>query len=126
MKYISLIKFGVVLFCLYLAYDYGVKTANAKFFTADEKMWISYEKKQNEAYELALKLVEGDNAINSEFRVIEKKVIEYVATNDKSDCIVSDVNWMRIRADALRTHNRAIGFEQSTGAFDGEAKAVND
>ncbi|NOI29545.1 hypothetical protein F0255_12840, partial [Vibrio coralliilyticus] len=41
--------------------------------------------------------------------------------NSDKQCVVNDPDWMHIRAESVRAHNRAIGIQQSATFPDGPA-----
>ncbi|NOI32354.1 hypothetical protein, partial [Vibrio coralliilyticus] len=91
----------------YLSYDYGVTTTEAKALKAQNALWDKVEQKQNEAFQLAVKLANQKPDIRIEFREIEKEVIKYAQKNSDKQCVVNDPDWMHIRAESVRAHNRA-------------------
>lgn len=103
----------------YLSYDYGVTTTEAKALKAQNALWDKVEQKQDEAFQLAVKLANQKPDIRIEFREIEKEVIKYAQKNSDKQCVVNDHNWMHIRAESVRAHNRAIGIQQPTTISDG-------
>ncbi|ERB66312.1 hypothetical protein G3U99_23310 [Vibrio coralliilyticus OCN008] len=124
-KYLKAVAFAAVLGGVaYLSYDYGVKTTEAKALKAQNALWDKVEQKQDEAFQLAVKLANQKPDIRIEFREIEKKVIKYAQKNSDKQCVVNDPDWMHIRANAVRAHNRAIGVQQSSTVSDGATKTV--
>ncbi|PAU38364.1 hypothetical protein CKF94_08720 [Vibrio coralliilyticus] len=105
----------------YLSYDYGVTTTEAKALKAQNALWDKVEQKQDEAFQLAVKLANQKPDIRIEFREIEKEVIKYAQKNSDKQCVVNDPNWLRIRAQSVRAHNRAIGIQQPSTIADGSA-----
>lgn len=103
----------------YLSYDYGVTTTEAKALKAQNALWDKVEQKQNEAFQLAVKLANQKPDIRIEFREIEKEVIKYAQKNSDKQCVVNDSDWLHIRAESVRAHNRAIGIQQPTTVSDG-------
>ncbi|ROO49121.1 hypothetical protein [Vibrio crassostreae] len=103
----------------YYAYDYGVVSTEAKAYQAQEVMWGKIEKKQDEAFTLAVQLVNQKPQIRIRYREIEKKVIHYVQSNPDKRCVVDDADWLRIRSDAVRAHNRTIGLQPAASVADG-------
>ncbi|MFA0025710.1 hypothetical protein AB4369_22600, partial [Vibrio sp. 10N.261.49.A5] len=61
----------------YYSYDYGVITTEAKALKAQNVLWGKVEQKQDEAFQLAVKLANQKPDIRIEFREIEKEVIKY-------------------------------------------------
>ena len=127
-KYLTLFKavaFAAVLGGVaYLSYDYGVTTTEAKALKAQNALWDKVEQKQDEAFQLALKLANQKPDIRIEFREIEKKVIKYAQKNSDKQCVVNDPDWMHIRAESVRAHNRAIGVQQPSAIFDDTTKTT--
>lgn len=127
-KYLTLFKavaFAAVLGGVaYLSYDYGVTTTEAKALKAQNALWNKVEQKQDEAFQLAIKLANQKPDIRIEFREIEKKVIKYAQKNSDKQCVVNDPDWMHIRAESVRAHNRAIGVQQPSTIFDDTAKTT--
>ncbi|AIW21145.1 hypothetical protein F0267_14000 [Vibrio coralliilyticus] len=121
-KYLTLFKavtFAAVLGGVaYLSYDYGVTTTEAKALKAQNALWDKVEQKQDEAFQLAVKLANQKPDIRIEFREIEKEVIKYAQKNSDKQCVVNDSDWLRIRSNAVRAHNRALSIEQSASVFD--------
>ncbi|WP_425628434.1 hypothetical protein [Vibrio neptunius] len=124
-QYLTLFKaigFAVVLAGVaYLSYDYGVKSTQAKALKQQNALWDKVEQKQDEAFRLAVKLANQKPDIRIKFREIEKEVIKYAQTNRDKQCVVTDPDWLRIRAQSVRAHNRAIGIQPSTAIPDGPA-----
>ncbi|MCC4861239.1 hypothetical protein [Vibrio splendidus] len=110
----------------YCSYDYGVTTTEVKALKAQNVLWDKVEQKQNEAFQLAVKLANQKPDIRIEFREIEKKVIKYAQKNSDKQCVVNDPDWMHIRAESVRAHNRAIGIQQPTTVSDGATEATTD
>ncbi|PMN12747.1 hypothetical protein BCT39_23845 [Vibrio lentus] len=108
----------------YCSYDYGVTTTEVKALKAQNALWDKVEQKQNEAFQLAVKLANQKPDIRIEFRKIEKEVIKYAQKNNDKQCVVNDPDWMHIRAQSVRTHNRAIGIQQPTTVPDGATKTA--
>ncbi|NRF60909.1 hypothetical protein [Vibrio coralliilyticus] len=108
----------------YLSYDYGVTTTEAKALKAQNALWDKVEQKQDEAFQLAVKLANQKPDIRIEFREIEKKVIKYAQKNSDKQCVVNDPDWVHIRAESVRAHNRAIGIQQPTTVSDGATKTA--
>lgn len=108
----------------YFSYDYGVATTQAKALAAQSALWEKVEKKQDEAFRLAVKLANQKPDIRIEFREIEKEVIKYAQKNSDKQCVVNDPDWMHIRAESVRAHNRAVGIQQSSTVSDGATKTV--
>ena len=67
-----------------------------------------------------MELAEQKQEVEIQYRTIEKEVIKYVQKNT----IVNDADWLRIRADAVRAHNRASSFQQAPAIPDGAASAT--
>lgn len=108
----------------YLSYDYGVTTTEAKVLKAQNALWDKVEQKQDEAFQLAVKLANQKPDIRIEFREIEKEVIKYAQKNSDKQCVVNDPDWLHIRAESVRAHNRAIGIQQPSTVSIGTAKTV--
>ncbi|MDC5855528.1 hypothetical protein [Vibrio europaeus] len=108
----------------YFSYDYGVSTTEAKALKAQNALWDKVEQKQDEAFQLAVKLASQKPDIRIEFREIEKEVIKYAQKNSDKQCVVNDADWLHIRAESVRAHNRAIGIQQSSTVSDGVAQTV--
>ncbi|MFA0095623.1 hypothetical protein AB4406_10975 [Vibrio splendidus] len=127
-QYLALFKaiaFAAVLSGVaYCSYDYGVTTTEVKTLKVQNALWDKVEQKQNEAFQLAVKLANQKPDIRIEFREIEKEVIKYAQQNIDKQCVVNDPDWMHIRAQSVRAHNRAIGIQQPTPISDGAAKTV--
>lgn len=118
---VAIVALGTVAYC---AYDYGVVSTEAKAYQDQEAMWGKIEKKQDEAFTLAVQLVNQKPQIRIRYREIEKKVIHYVQSNPDKRCVVDDADWLRIRSDAVRAHNRAIGLQPATSVSDGATTAT--
>lgn len=103
----------------YLSYDYGVATTQANALTAQNALWDKVEQKQVEAFRLAVKLANQKPDIRVQFREIEKEVIKYAQNNRDKQCVVNDADWLHIRAESVRAHNRAIGVQQPAAVSDG-------
>ncbi|OEE30734.1 hypothetical protein A1QO_15490 [Vibrio genomosp. F10 str. ZF-129] len=127
-NYLTLFKtLGIVavLGCVvYFSYDYGVTTTEAKALKAQNALWDKVEQKQDEAFQLAVKLANQKPDIRIEFREIEKEVIKYAQKNNDKQCVVNDPDWMHIRAESVRAHNRAIGIQQPSTVTDGAPKTA--
>ncbi|MBW3695741.1 hypothetical protein EK599_08540 [Vibrio sp. T187] len=127
-KYLTLFKavaFAAVLGSVaYLSYDYGVTTTEAKTLKAQNALWDKVERKQDEAFQLAVILASQKPDIRIEFREIEKEVIKYAQKNSDKQCVVNDPDWMHIRAESVRAHNRAIGIQQPSTVSDGVTKTA--
>ncbi|NOH22372.1 hypothetical protein [Vibrio europaeus] len=123
--YLTLLKAVAVAVVLsgvaYFSYDYGVSTTEAKALKAQNALWDKVEQKQDEAFQLAVKLASQKPDIRIEFREIEKEVIKYAQKNSDKQCVVNDADWLHIRAESVRAHNRAIGIQQSSTIPDGPA-----
>ncbi|MCM5509765.1 MULTISPECIES: hypothetical protein [unclassified Vibrio] len=109
----------------YLSYDYGVTTTETKALKAQNALWDKVEQKQDEAFQLAVKLANQKPDIRIEFREIEKEVIKYAQKNSDKQCVVNDSDWLRIRSNAVRAHNRALSIQQPTTVSDGSAAAAS-
>ncbi|NOI79246.1 hypothetical protein F0237_01130 [Vibrio tubiashii] len=124
-NYLRLLKpigLVVVLSCVaYFSYDYGVTSTQAKALKQQNALWDKVEQKQDEAFKLAVKLANQKPDIRIKFREIEKEVIKYAQTNNDKQCVVTDPDWLRIRAQSVRAHNRAIGIQQPATIPDGTA-----
>ena len=96
----------------YFAYDYGVTSTEHANQIAQNKLLDKLEQKQDEAYVLAIELANQEPIVNIQYRTIEKEVIKYAQANNDKQCVVNDAHWLRIRADAVRAHNRTIGIFQ--------------
>ncbi|NOH68766.1 hypothetical protein [Vibrio rotiferianus] len=103
----------------YLSYDYGVTTTLAKAQQEQNALFDKYEQKQDEAFTLAVILAKQQPDIRIQYRTIEKKVIEYAQENTNKQCIANDADWLHIRAESVRAHNRAIGIQQPATVTDG-------
>ncbi len=127
-KYLTLFKavaFTAVLGGVaYVSYDYGVTTTEAKALKAQNALWERVERKQDEAFQLAVKLANQKPDIRIEFREIEKEVIKYAQKNSDKQCVVNDADWLHIRAESVRAHNRAIGIQQPSTVSDGVTKTA--
>ncbi|MCY9805329.1 hypothetical protein OTK51_18050 [Vibrio scophthalmi] len=108
----------------YFSYDYGVSSTKIAAKKSQDVLFAKLEVKQNEAYELAIELVNQKPIIEIEYRTIEKEVIKYAQANSDKQCVVNDDGWLRLRANAVRAHNRAIGIQQSATVSDDTAKAT--
>ncbi len=95
----------------YFSYDYGVTRTQYANQTRQNALLDKLEQKQNEAYELAVTLARQKPVIDIQYRTIEKEVIRYAQTHSDKQCVANDNDWLRIRADAVRAHNRAIGIQ---------------
>lgn len=115
-KYLTLFKavaFAVVLGGVaHLSYGYGVTTTEAKALKEQNALWDKVEQKQDQAHQLAVELAKQRQMVEIEYRTIEKEVIRYVQKNSDKQCIINDHDWLRIRAQSVRAHNRAIGIQQ--------------
>jgi len=124
-NYLKLLKplgLVVVLGCVaYFSYDYGVTSTQAKALKQQNALWDKVEQKQDEAFKLAVKLANQKPDIRIKFREIEKEVIKYAQANNDKQCVVTDPDWLRIRAQSVRAHNRAIGIQQPSAISDGTA-----
>lgn len=118
----AIVTLGTVAYC---AYDYGVVSTEAKAYQAQEAMWGKIEKKQDEAFTLAVQLANQKPQIRIRYREIEKKVIHYVQSNPDKRCVVDDADWLRIRSDAVRAHNRAIGLQPAASVADGATSTAH-
>jgi len=96
----------------YFSYDYGVTSNERANQVAQNKLLDKLEKKQDEAYALAVELANQEPIVTIQYRTIEKEVIKYAQVNTHKQCVANDAHWLRIRADAVRAHNRAIGIFQ--------------
>ncbi|MCG9782642.1 hypothetical protein L1D52_09770 [Vibrio brasiliensis] len=124
-NYLKLLKpIGLIVFfsCIaYFSYDYGVTSTHAKALKQQNALWDKVEQKQDEAFKLAVKLANQKPDIRIKFREIEKEVIKYAQANNDKQCVVTDPDWLRIRAQSVRAHNRAIGIQQPSAISDGTA-----
>lgn len=122
-NYLKLLKpigLVIVLSCVaYFSYDYGVTSTQAKALKHQNALWDKVEQKQDEAFKLAVKLANQKPDIRIKFREIEKEVIKYAQANNDKQCVVTDPDWLRIRAQSVRAHNRAIGIQQPSTISDG-------
>ncbi|WP_076589691.1 hypothetical protein [Vibrio ostreicida] len=129
-QYLTLFKatgFAVVLAGIaYLSYDYGVKTTEAKALKTQNDLWEQVEQKQEESYFLAVELAEQKQTAEIQYRTIEKEVIKYVQKNTHKQCVVNDPDWLRIRAQSVRAHNRAISIQQPATVSDGATKTATN
>ena len=105
----------------YFSYDYGKTTAENVARENEQKLLDKVEQKEQEAYQLAVKLAKQ----KPQFKIVEKEVIKYVEKNSDKRCVANDVDWLRVRADAVREHNQALGFQQSTAGANDATKAAN-
>mgnify|MGYP001023434411 FL=1 len=110
----------------YLSYDYGVMTTEVKSLKKQDALWEKIEQTQDEAYKLAIELAKQKQSIEIQYRTIEKEVIKYAQNNSSKQCIVNDADWMHIRAESVRAHNRAIGVQQPSTIFDDTTKTTAD
>lgn len=108
----------------YFSYDYGVSSTRIAAQKSQDALYAKLEVKQNEAYELAVELANQKPIVEIEYRTIEKEVIKYAQANSDKQCVVNDDDWLRVRADAVRAHNRAIGIQQPAAIPDGAAKTT--
>ena len=109
----------------YVSFDYGVtKTENAAN-KREQALFDKIEKKQNEAFDLAVTLAKQKPVIQTKFKTIERKVIKYVEKHSDKRCVVDDADWLRIRADAVREHNQAIGIQRPAAVSDDTADPVS-
>ncbi|MGF1909158.1 hypothetical protein L4C38_06945 [Vibrio kasasachensis] len=108
----------------YFSYDYGVSSTKIAVKKSQDELFTKLEVKQNEAYELAVELANQKPIIEIEYRTIEKEVIKYAQANSDKQCVVNDDGWLRVRADAVRAHNRTIGFQQPATVPDDTAKTA--
>ncbi|MBU2898046.1 hypothetical protein [Vibrio hepatarius] len=108
----------------YLSYDYGVTSTQLNNERSQDVIFDKLERKQEEAYTLAVALASQQQRIEIRYRTIEKEVFKYAQKNHDKQCIITDPNWMRIRAESVRTHNRAIGIQQPSPVSDGATKTA--
>ncbi|WP_418114387.1 hypothetical protein RJD40_18890 [Vibrio scophthalmi] len=108
----------------YFSYDYGVSITKIAAKKSQDELFTKLEVKQNEAYELAVDLANQKPIVEIEYRTIEKEVIKYAQANNDKQCVVNDDEWLRVRADAVRAHNRAIGIQQSAPISDDPPKTT--
>ena len=108
----------------YLSYDYGVMVTEAKALKKQNALWEKIEQTQDEAYKLAIELATQKQSIEIQYRTVEKEVIKYAQKNSSKQCIVNDADWMHIRTQSVRAHNRAIGVQQPSPIFDDTAKTT--
>lgn len=109
----------------YLSFDYGVtKTENAAN-KREQALFDKIDIKQNEAFDLAVILANQNPIIQTKFKIIEKKVIEYVEKHSDKQCIANDDDWLHISANSVREHNRAIGIQRPTSGANGATGAAN-
>ena len=108
----------------YLSYDYGVTTNQLNNERNQNAMFDRLERKQDEAYTLAVALASMKQTVEIQYQTIEKEVIKYVQENHDKQCIVNDPDWMRIRANSVRAHNRAISIQSPSTVSDGAAKTT--
>ena len=115
-KYLTLAKtLGAILLLAltsYFSYDYGATSNERSNQVAQNKLLDKLEQKQDEAYVLAVELANQEPIVNIQYRTIEKEVIKYAQANTNKQCVANDAHWLRIRADAVRAHNRTIGIFQ--------------
>ena len=105
----------------YFSYDYGKTTAENVARENEQKLLDKVEQKEQEAYQLAVKLAKQ----KPQFKIVEKEVIKYVEKNSNKRCVANDVEWLRVRADAVREHNQTLGFQQSTAGTNDPTEAAN-
>ncbi|WP_295898982.1 hypothetical protein [uncultured Vibrio sp.] len=110
---------ALLMMCGYYSYDYGMTSTQAKAMKKQNALYDKMEQKQDEAYQLAVQLANQKLDVQVAFRTIEKKVIKYAQNNSDKQCVVIDPEWMLIRADSVRAHNRAIGIQQPAPVSDG-------
>ncbi|KJY79114.1 hypothetical protein [Vibrio nigripulchritudo] len=108
----------------YFSYDYGVVSTHAKASKAQEALLDKVEQKQDEAFQLAIKLASQMPDIRIQYREIEKEVIRYAQNNSGKQCIANDSDWLHIRAQSVRAHNRAIGIQQPSTVSNGATKTT--
>ena len=106
---------------VYLSYDYGVVTTKVSAQRAHDSLWEKVEQKQNEAFQLAVTLANQQPDIRIQYREIEKEVIKYAQKHNDKQCVARDAEWLHIRAETVRAHNRAIGFQRPAPITDGAA-----
>jgi len=116
--------FSVLAATAWFFYDYGVTSAEHASQIKQNQLWDKVEAKQNEAFTLAVTLANQTNKIDIRYRTIEKEVIKYAKTHADKQCIANDNDWLHIRADAVRAHNRAIGIQQPAPVPDDSAKTT--
>lgn len=109
---------GLIAYC---SYDYGVTSTNAKAAKAQDVLFEKIEKKQDEAFQLAVKLANQKPDIRIQYREIEKEVIKYAQNNSDKQCVANDAEWLHIRAESVRAHNQAIGIQQPASLVNGSA-----
>lgn len=97
---------------VFFAYDYGVSSTKLAMQENQNSLLDKLEIKQNEAFELAVELANQKPIVEIEYRTIEKEVIKYAQANNDKQCVANDDDWLRLRAHAVRAHNRAIGIQQ--------------
>lgn len=126
-QYLSIAKaLGVVLILgaiAYFSYDYGVTTTERAAQVEQDRLIAKLDQKKAEAYKLATELANQKPIVEIEYRTIEKEVIKYAQANSDKQCVASDDDWLHIRADAVRAHNRAISVQQSAAVPDDPTKA---
>ncbi|MGF1842270.1 hypothetical protein L4C39_03620 [Vibrio clamense] len=105
----------------YYSYDYGVTSTQVKALKSQDALFEKIEKKQDEAFQLAVKLANQKPDIRIQYREIEKEVIKYAQKNHDKQCVANDAEWLHIRAESVRAHNRAIGIQQPATLVNGTA-----
>jgi len=128
-KYLTLFKIiGVVALLgavAYFSYDYGVTSTTAADQEEQNRLLDKLETKENEAFKLAVQLANQKPIIQTEYRTIEKKVLVYAQDNPDKQCVANDTEWLHIRADAVRAHNRAIDIQSPAAGVNDPAAAVD-
>lgn len=108
----TLIVLALLAATAWFSYDYGVTSTEHAGQIQQNRLLDKLEQKQDEAFALAVTLASQKNVVDIRYRTIEKEVIKYAQANTDKQCIADDDDWLRIRADAVRAHNRAIGVQQ--------------
>lgn len=128
-NYLTLFKIIGVIAVLgavaYFSYDYGVTSTNAAAQEEHNRLLDKLEAKENEAFQLAVELANQKPIIQTEYRTIEKKVLVYAQKNSDKQCVANDDEWLHIRADAVRAHNRAINIQSPATVADDATEAVD-
>ncbi|WP_299141327.1 hypothetical protein [uncultured Vibrio sp.] len=108
----------------YYSYDYGVTSTQAKAHQVQNALFDKIEQKQDEAFQLAITLANQKPDIRVQYREIEKEVIKYAQKHSDKQCVVHDPDWLHVRAESVRAHNRAIDIQPPSSLPDGAASAA--
>lgn len=109
----------------YYSYDYGVTSTQSKAMQRQNVLLEKVEQKQDEAFTLAVKLATQKPDIRIQYREIEKKVIHYAQNHRDKQCVSNDNDWLLIRSESVRAHNRALGVQPPAPLTDGTASATH-